>query len=89
MVAGEQKALEVSAENTKCMVRRRAQNAGQIHNLKMVNKSSERVGQFRYLATTLTDQNSILIEIKSRLKSGSACCHSVQNILCSRCYKKI
>ena len=88
MVAGE-KALEVTAKNTKCMVRRSAQNAGQIHNFKMGNKSFGKVGQFRYLATTLTYQNSILIEIKSRLQSGTACYHSVQNILCSVCYTKI
>jgi len=53
LVAGEEKALEVTAENTKCMVRRRAQNEGQIYNLKMGNKSFESLGQFRYLATTL------------------------------------
>ena len=65
MVAGEKKAPDVTAQNTKCMLRRRAHNAGQIHNLKMGNKSFERVGQFRYLATTLTDHNSILTEIKA------------------------
>ena len=37
--------------------------------------------QFRYLETTLKDQNSIQEEIKSRLKSGNACCNSVQNLL--------
>ena len=29
----------------------------------------------------MTNQNSIHEEIKSRSKSGNACCHSVQNIL--------
>ena len=33
--------------------------------------------------TTLTNQNSIQEEIKSRLKSGNACYHSVQNRLSS------
>ena len=32
---------------------------------------------------TLTNQNSIQEEIKSRLKSGNACYHSVQNLLSS------
>ena len=32
---------------------------------------------------TLTNQISIQEEIKSRLKSGSACCHSVRNLLSS------
>jgi hypothetical protein len=36
-----------------------------------------------YLATTLTNQNSIHEEIKSRLKSGNACYHSVQNFFSS------
>ena len=32
------------------------------------------------MGTTLTSQNSIQEEIKSRLKSGNACCHSVQKV---------
>jgi hypothetical protein len=39
------------------------------------------VEQFKYLGTTLTNQNSIQEEIKSRLKSGNACYHLVQNLL--------
>ena len=35
------------------------------------------------MGTTLTNQNSILEEIKSRLKLGNACYHSVQNLLFS------
>ena len=53
------------------------------HNIKIDNKSFERVEQFIYLETTLTNQNFIHEEIKSRLKSGHACCHSVQNLLSS------
>ena len=40
--------------------------------------------EFKYLGTTLTIQNSIREEIKSRLRSGNACYHSVQNLLSSR-----
>ena len=36
-----------------------------------------------YLGTTLTHQNSIQEEIKSRLKSGNACYHLVQDLLSS------
>ena len=36
----------------------------------------------------LTNQNSIAEEIKSRLRSGNACCHSVQNLLPSRLLSK-
>jgi hypothetical protein len=48
-----------------------------------------RVEKFRYLGTTLTNQNSIQDEIKSRLKSGNSCYHSVQNFCLLVCYPKI
>ena len=44
--------------------------------------------QFKWLGTTLTNQNSIQEKIKSRLKSGNACCHSMQNILFSSLLSK-
>jgi hypothetical protein len=49
--------------------------------MKIDNSSFERVEEFKYLGTTLTNQNSIQEEIKSRLKSGNACYHPVQNLL--------
>jgi len=51
-------------------------------------RKSERVEQFKYLGTTLTNQNSMQEEIKSRLKSGNACYHSVQNLLSSSLLSK-
>jgi hypothetical protein len=39
------------------------------------------MAQFKFLGTTVTDQNLIQEEIKSRLNSGNACYHSVQNLL--------
>jgi hypothetical protein len=65
------------------MVMFRDQNAGQNHNIKIDNKSFERVEQFKYLGIALTNVNSIQEEIKSRLKSGNACYHSVQDLLSS------
>jgi hypothetical protein len=44
--------------------------------------------QFKCLGTTLTDQDSIQEEIKSRLKLGNACYDSVQNRLSSRLLSK-
>jgi len=66
----------------------RDQNAGRSHSMKIDNSSFERVEEFKYLETTLRDQNSILEEIKSRLKTGNACYHSVQNLLSSRLLSK-
>jgi hypothetical protein len=40
--------------------------------------------QFKYLGTTVTNQNLFWDEIKRRLNSGNACYHSVQNLLYSR-----
>jgi hypothetical protein len=46
------------------------------------------VSQFKYLGTAVTNQNLIQEEIKKRLYSGNACCHSVQNLLSSRLLSK-
>jgi hypothetical protein len=66
----------------------RDQDAGRSHSIKIDDSSFERVEQFKYFGTTLTDKNSILEEIKSRLKSGNACYHSVQILLSSRLLSK-
>jgi hypothetical protein len=55
----------------------RSQKAGQRQSIKIVNWSFEDVAKFRYLGTTLTDENCIHEEIKSRLNSGNASYHSV------------
>jgi len=52
-------------------------------NIKTDNSSLESVEEYKRLGTTLIDQNSIQEEIKGRLKSGTACYHSVQNLLSS------
>ena len=64
------------------------QNAGRIHSVRIDNSTFERVEEFKYFGTTLTNQNSIAEEIKSRLRSGNACYHSVQNLLSSRLLSK-
>jgi len=52
------------------------------------NSTLERVEEFKYLGKTLTYQNSIVEEIKSRLRSGNAYYHLVQNLLSSRLLSK-
>jgi len=88
VIASKEIGLEVNADITKYMITSPDQNAGQDHNIKIGNKSFERVEKFRYLGTTLTNRNSIQEEIKSRLKSGNACYHSVQNLLYSSLLSK-
>jgi hypothetical protein len=66
----------------------RDRNAGWGDSVKNDNSSIERVEEFKYLGILLTDQNSIQEEIKSRLKLGNACYHSVLNLLSSRLLSK-
>jgi hypothetical protein len=80
--------LEVNAYKTKFMVRCRDWKAGRGHSVKIDNSSIEKVEEFKYLGMTLTDKNSIQEQIKSRLKLGNACYHSVRNLLSSRLLSK-
>ena len=70
------------------MVMSRDQNAGRIHSVRIDNSTFQRMLEFKYLETNLTNQNSIAEEIKSRLRSGNACYPSVQNLLSSRLLSK-
>jgi hypothetical protein len=54
---------------------------GQNKNIRLANESLENVAKFKYMGTTLTNQNDIHDELKSRLNSGNACYYSVQNLL--------
>ena len=61
----------------------RDQIAGRSYSIQIDYSSFERVEQFKYLGKTLSNQKSIQEKINSRLKSGNACYHSVQNLLSS------
>jgi hypothetical protein len=88
IVASKEIGLKLNADKSKWIVMSRDKNAGRSHSIKTDNISFGRVEQFRYLGAALTNQNSIQEEIKSRMKSGIACYHSVQNILSSCLLKK-
>jgi hypothetical protein len=66
----------------------RDQNADQNWDIKIGNRSFENISQFKYLRTTVTNQNLIQVEIKRRLNSGNACYYSVQKLLSSRLLSK-
>ena len=70
------------------MIMSRDQNAGLSYSMKTDISSIERVEEFKYVGTTLTNKNSVQEEIKSRLKSGNACYYSVQNLLSSSLLSK-
>jgi len=59
VIASKETGLEVNADKTKYMVMSRDQNAGRRQDIKTDNSCFESVEQFRYLGTTLTNQNSI------------------------------
>jgi hypothetical protein len=86
--ASKEVGLGINAEKTKYMLLSRHQNAGQNRDIEIVNSSFENVSQFKYLGTTVTNQNLIQEEIKRRLSSGNACYHSVENLLSSRLLSK-
>jgi sorting nexin-29 len=88
MISSKEIGLEVNAEKTKYMVMSRNQNAGHNHNINVDNKSFERVEEFKYLGATLTNQNSIHEEIKSRLESGMLALIRCRIFCLPGCYPK-
>jgi hypothetical protein len=88
VAATKETGLEVNAHTTQYVTMSRDQNAGRIHSMKMDNNFIERVEEFKYLGTTLTNENSIQEEIKCRLKLGNTRYYSVQNLLSSSLLSK-
>ena len=88
VVATKEIGLEINTDKTKYMIMSRDQNAGRSHSMKTENSSIERVEEFKYLGTTLTNKNSIQEEIKSRLKLGNFSYYSVQNLWSSSLLSK-
>jgi hypothetical protein len=59
--------LEVNLEKTQYMLVSHDQNAGQNRDINIGNRSFENVSQFKYLGTTVTNQNLIQEEILAKL----------------------
>ena len=57
--------MEVSADKTKYMVMSRDQNAGIIHSVRIDNSNFERMEEFKYMGTILTNQNSIAKKLRA------------------------
>jgi sorting nexin-29 len=81
--ASKEVGLEINVEKTKYMLLSLQQTVGQNLDIRIANRPFENVSQFKYLRTTVTNQNLIQEEIKGRLSSGNASHHSVQNLLSS------
>jgi hypothetical protein len=58
-------------------------NSGQNQNIGRTNELSVYAANFKFLGTILANQNDIHDEIKSRINSGNACYHTLQNLLSS------
>ena len=82
VVVSKENGLYANIVKTKYMVVSGDQNARRSHNSKIDNNSFQRCGILKYLVKTFMNQNSIPEEIKNRLRSGNACYHSVQNLMC-------
>jgi sorting nexin-29 len=89
VVATKEIGPEVNAIKSKYMIMSRDQKTGRSHRMRIDNSSIERLEEFKYLRTMLTNKNSIREEIKSRLKLGNACYYLVQNPLSSSLLYKI
>jgi hypothetical protein len=61
--ASKEVGLEVNTEKTQHMLLSRHQNAGQNYDIKLANRCFENVAKFRYLGTTITNENLIQEEI--------------------------
>ena len=69
LVAGNKEiGLDIKADKTMNMVISLDQNTGRNHSVMIDNTTFERVEVFKYLGTTLTHQNTIPEELKTRLR---------------------
>jgi hypothetical protein len=82
--ASKEVGIEVNPEKTKYILMSCSQRTGHKYSIKIANKCFEDVANCKYIGTTLTDQNCMHEEIRSRLNLGNTCYYSVQSLLSSR-----
>jgi hypothetical protein len=58
--ASKEVGLEINSEKTKYMLLSHHRNIGQNRDIKIASRSFENVSQFKYLGTSITNQNLIL-----------------------------
>lgn len=68
--------MEIDAEKTKYVYMFHYQTEGQIHCIKIANKSLENVAKLKYLGIIVTNYNCIHKEVKKILNLGNACYNS-------------
>jgi hypothetical protein len=73
--------LKVNPQKTKSVLLSHYQKAGQKHRIKMMNRSFVDVAKFRYLETTMTDQNYTHEAIRSTQNLGNACYYLVRSLV--------
>jgi hypothetical protein len=78
--------LAVNAGKTKYMEIGRHRGMVANQHIKIGSNSYEKVKTFIYLGSSLTNQNSIHVEIKCRLKARNSCYYSVQTMIYSRLF---
>jgi hypothetical protein len=67
--ASKEVGIEINVDKTKYMLRSRHQSVGQNREIKIANRSFENMSQFKYLGTTVTNQNLIQEEIIIRFRA--------------------